>query len=249
MIYIPKFLEIFLKNTKEKVIGIIITSPASTKGWKELLKVYFYLGYVFNFFWVVFMHILLYLLDLISLLIPLKHTKTFRGISRKYGLVYKKEKDINSIKFIEFIKKYSPDLIISIACGQIFKKDLLSIPRLGAINIHSSLLPKYRGMLPSFWVLYNKEPCTGVTVHFMDEKIDKGRIILQEKVYIDYPTTMHELITSLKIKGSKVLLKAITKIKKNPKKHSYPVIPNGKYYSLPSKEQIKKFRKEGGRLR
>ena len=66
----------------------------------------------------------------------------------------------------------------------IFKKELLKIPRYGCINLHCSILPKYAGLLPSFWTIYNKEEKIGSTVHYMDDKIDNGAILGQVKTYM-----------------------------------------------------------------
>ena len=250
LLYLPLFFDIFLKNTKDIVSGIVITSPASTKGWRDILKTYFYLGSWTGFFWIFLVQFFLNILDVITRVLPLKHSLTFSGIARKYRIGHiKRVKNINSKSFISFMKNKRPDIIVSVACGQIFKKELLQVPSYGAINIHSSLLPKYRGMLPSFWALYHNEKHSGITVHFMDEKIDQGRIIVQERFSIEGVKTMHWLIRYSKAKGALVLLKALERLRNTPKKEKYPVMGKGRYYSLPSKKEIEEFRAMGKRLR
>ena len=82
-----------------------------------------------------------------------------------------------------FIKKLSPDIIIVSSFNQIIPKPIISIPKLGVINIHPSLLPKYRGATPTVWALMNGEKETGVTIHFIeDERIDNGNIITQSRL-------------------------------------------------------------------
>ena len=92
-------------------------------------------------------------------------------------------KDLNTIKIIQTLK---PDLIIVSNFNQIFPAEISLIPKLGVINIHPSLLPKYRGATPTFWVLMNGEKETGVTAHFIEnDKIDSGRVISQDRLKIE----------------------------------------------------------------
>lgn len=102
-----------------------------------------------------------------------------KGVSLYEGLNLKEERTHS------LIKDLSPNMIVVSAFNQIITKPIISIPRLGVINIHPSLLPKYRGATPTVWVLMNGEKKTGVTVHLIeDEKIDQGRIISQHLLNI-----------------------------------------------------------------
>ena len=94
--------------------------------------------------------------------------------------------DINEEAFIEKMKQYGPDLILSAAYPQIFSKKLLSIPEQGAINFHPSLLPRCRGAHPHFWSIATGERLGGITAHYMTEDIDDGDIIAQIKFPIDH---------------------------------------------------------------
>lgn len=91
------------------------------------------------------------------------------------------------------LKEIAPDLIISVAWRYIFKRDILSIPRMGAINFHGSMLPKCRGANPTNWAIICGEKETGVTVHFIDEGVDTGDIIIQEAIPIDLEDTAYTL--------------------------------------------------------
>jgi len=95
--------------------------------------------------------------------------------------------------FCNEIQSMTPDLLVVIAFGQILKKDLLKIPRWGALNIHASLLPKYRGAAPIHWAILNNEPNTGLTAMRMDEGLDTGPILYQEEVPILENETAGEL--------------------------------------------------------
>jgi len=98
-------------------------------------------------------------------------------------------KEINSPKFIKVLTELKPDLIISASFPKIFCKDILRIPSLGCINTHPSLLPKYRGMAPDFWAIINGDKEAGLTVHFLDEGVDSGDIIIQGKVGVSSADT------------------------------------------------------------
>lgn len=120
-------------------------------------------------------------------------------------------------KFIEKLKELKPSLIVLFSYGKKIPPEILKIPEFGTINIHPSLLPKYRGAAPVEWTLINGEKETGITVIKMDEEIDHGEIIVQEK----FPITHEDNALTLKEKISKiapeVLIKAIEKIKNGEK--------------------------------
>ncbi len=122
--------------------------------------------------------------------------------------------------FCELIKGKEPDLIIVVAFGQIFKKDFLSIPRWGVINIHASLLPKYRGAAPIQWAILNNESQTGLTVMHMDERMDTGPILFQEEVPIIQDETAGQLHDRLALKAGDLIIKALNQMAGNPIKES-----------------------------
>src|SRR2546428_813322 len=101
--------------------------------------------------------------------------------------------DLNSAGFVDQVRRLGVDLIVVAGFGRILKKTLIGTPRLGCVNVHSSLLPRYRGPEPFYWVLVNRETTTGVTLHHVDEGIDSGDIILQRDLEIlpnDTATTL-----------------------------------------------------------
>ena len=112
----------------------------------------------------------------------------------------------------EEIKKYNPDLIVTCAYGQIVPKKVLDIPRLGCINVHASILPKYRGGAPIHYAVINGEEETGITIMYMDVGMDTGDIIEIEKIKIeenDTVETMHDKLSSL---GANLLEKVLPDI-------------------------------------
>lgn len=126
--------------------------------------------------------------------------------------IYQPLKIRNNPEFIEEIKKLKLDLICVVAYGKILPKELLEIPKYGCINVHGSLLPKYRGAAPIQWAVLNGDKETGITTMYMDEGMDTGDIILQEKVTIDSDETTGELWQKLSRIGAKLLVETVEQI-------------------------------------
>ena len=116
-------------------------------------------------------------------------------------------------EFINTLKEINPDLIIVVAYGQILPKALLDIPKFGCVNVHVSLLPKYRGAAPINWVIINGEEKTGVSTMFMDEGLDTGDVILQSEFALDDEITAGELHDKMTVEGAKVLCETLDLIK------------------------------------
>lgn len=151
---------------------------------------------------------------------------------------------INSESNLKIIRSYKPDIIVSILGNQIFKSQLINIPSKGCINLHTALLPKYRGLMPTFWVLKNNEKFTGVSVFFMDEGIDSGPIIIQKKIKIE--TNIHrELITLTKKIGMEALVEAIMNIKDGKVKLKDNIHKKMSYYSFPKRPDVIDFYNSG----
>lgn len=112
----------------------------------------------------------------------------------------------------EELKKINPDLIVLTAYGQIVPKSVLDIPRFGSINIHPSLLPKYRGASPVQSTILNGDKITGVTIYQMDEKMDHGAILMQRELEIKDNPTCEELKEILANFGANLLNETLPKI-------------------------------------
>ncbi len=120
----------------------------------------------------------------------------------------------NNTEFIEKIKKINPDVICVVAYGKILPKELLEIPKLGCINVHGSLLPKYRGAAPIQWAVLNGDKTTGITTMYMDEGMDTGDMILKEEIEIGEDETTGELWNRLAKVGADLLAKTLELIEK-----------------------------------
>tara|TARA_B100001057_G_C22826782_1_gene941754 strand:- start:628 stop:1521 length:894 start_codon:yes stop_codon:yes gene_type:complete len=138
-----------------------------------------------------------------------------KELSTQEGIDFITEKNINSPKFIEKLKRYNCDIFISMSFNQIFKKETYTIPTIGTINCHAGKLPFYRGRNILNWVLINDEKEFGITVHFVNEGIDTGDILLQKTFPINDNDSYKTLLEKAYIECPKLLLNAINLIKEN----------------------------------
>jgi methionyl-tRNA formyltransferase len=168
------------------------------------------------------------------------------GVARRHGIPILTPASVNAPEFVAHVRDaLRPDLIVSVAASQIFREPLLAIPPLGCVNIHGALLPRYRGMLPSFWTLYNGEPEGGVTVHYMSAGIDDGRIIDQRRFPIHANDTVETLIGRSKALGAELLADVLARLKQG----NVTTYPNdaaeGTYYSFPSRKDVQHLKALG----
>jgi methionyl-tRNA formyltransferase len=151
---------------------------------------------------------------------------------------------VNAPHNLAILADLKPDLFVSIGGNQIFKRPLLDIPTNGCINLHTALLPKYRGLMPSFWVLKNQEKYTGISVFMVDEGIDSGPLVVQKKIEIGN-RTQEELITYTKDLGMDCILEAICLIRDG----KVVLMPNPKeemtYFSFPTSKDVLEFKRNG----
>ena len=128
--------------------------------------------------------------------------------------LFQPEKITNNTEFKDEIRNLNPDLVCVVSYGVILPKSFLKIPPLGCINVHPSMLPKYRGSAPIQWAILNGDKKTGVTIMYLNEQMDAGDIITQEEVDIDDDETTGELWNRLSTVGAKLLLKSVEDIEK-----------------------------------
>lgn len=130
-------------------------------------------------------------------------------VAHQIGLPVLQPEKIRNEEFISIIRKQEPEIIIVVAYGKILPKALLEVPRLGAVNVHGSLLPKYRGAAPIQWAIINGERKTGVTIMKMDEGMDTGPVLLVEETEIQPTDTSGTLGERLAVIGANALIKAL----------------------------------------
>ena len=131
----------------------------------------------------------------------------------KYSIPIMQPENLNNGEVLSIIKKMSPDIFIVVAYGLILKQHVLSIPKFGALNIHASLLPKYRGAAPINWAIFNNEKETGLSAMLLDEGMDSGDVLLTEKIFVDLTETAGQLHDRLMALSGPFILKVLDGLK------------------------------------
>jgi len=134
-------------------------------------------------------------------------------LAEKHGLPVLQPESVRTEPFFEQMRQLAPDLLVVAAYGKILPEPLLQLPRLGAINVHGSLLPKYRGAAPIQWAVINGETETGITIMQMDAGMDTGDILLTVPVPIGPQETAGELFARLARLGGETLGTSIARLK------------------------------------
>ncbi|KAB3535233.1 methionyl-tRNA formyltransferase [Alkaliphilus pronyensis] len=136
-------------------------------------------------------------------------TPPVKDVAIREGITVYQPSNLKADDTLETIRALKPDLIVVVAYGHILTKDILEVPPFGSINVHASLLPKYRGAAPINWVIINGESKTGVTTMYMDVGLDTGDMILKEETLIGADETAGELHNRLSGLGADLLTKTI----------------------------------------
>ena len=152
------------------------------------------------------------------------------------GLTLLQPEKVKEETFQEVARGLKPDLFVVVAYGQILPKSLLSIPKYGAVNVHASLLPRYRGAAPIAWAILKGEKVTGVTTMAMDEGMDTGDILLQTEVPISDKETCETLHDRLALLGAQLLLKTLENMEKG-NVGPIPQDPSKATYAPPLKKE------------
>ena len=170
------------------------------------------------------------------------------AVARKYSVPLYSTSNVNSEEFRALLKSLGIELIVSISGTQFYGARLREQTPKGIINCHGGLLPKYRGLMPSFWTLANGEKEGGVTVHFVDGKIDNGPIVLQRRYRINPVDTLEEVMARSKDLAAEAIIDAVRMIESG----SYRPVANpeseASTFSMPDREDVRRFRSQGHRF-
>jgi len=156
-------------------------------------------------------------------------------------------RSINAPESVALINSYHPDVIVSVFFNQRLHRDVLNLPRLGCINLHNSLLPKYAGIDPSFHAVADGETVVGSSVHFMEERLDSGPVIGQYQ-HTRHPdeTVLHLDYTVMK-EGIKIVGVALDECETGMVRTAAQNPSFRTYYSFADRKEVKQFKRAGGR--
>ncbi|HEX6041336.1 methionyl-tRNA formyltransferase [Longimicrobium sp.] len=170
---------------------------------------------------------------------------SLRAVARRHGIPFRIERDANAPAFLERLRGHAPDVVVSFSAPQVFRRELLGLPAKGCINLHCSLLPHYRGLLPSFWVLFHGEPRSGATVHLMDAEIDNGGILAQAEVDIRGFRTMTQVLDATKRRGGELMVETLRRLRAGGVEALPNPVDDGSYFTWPTDDQARAFRAKG----
>ncbi|UCG93962.1 MAG: methionyl-tRNA formyltransferase [Candidatus Aerophobus sp.] len=159
----------------------------------------------------------------------LEYSEVKKFVLEKNLTLFQPEKIVDS-NFVKGVKELAPDLIVVVAFGKVLSPEVLSIPQKGCVNIHFSLLPKYRGPAPVQWALLEGNSYTGVSSIFMKEEVDAGDIILQKKVSID-PEDNYLTLQDKLCEAGVVLLEETLNLVRQGRVSRYPQDSSGISYA------------------
>ncbi len=246
--FIPINIEKIIKNNIKDVI-LIGVNVIKSKGAINSKKLYFFKGFGFiesiKYAFLIIFQMLKDLVDIIFLYKIFDGTKSIKSVCYKNNVEYIELVNPNSNSYLEYLKYNKVDLLISFSAPIIFKEKLLKTPKYGCINLHCSLLPKYSGLMPSFWTLYKNEEFTGVSIHYMDSEIDNGKLLNQQIIKIPKDISIFNLICLTKNIGGELMCRTIKEICHG----NHMVKPNKQdkkyYYSWPTIKQMNEFIRNG----
>jgi len=170
---------------------------------------------------------------------------TLSQLCHAYGIPHEKIGNPNASEFVESVRRRGADLLVSVACPYILQVPLLTIAPKGAINIHHAPLPRYKGMMPTFWQMFHGEKSVGLTIHYMSAKIDEGEALLQDKQAIEPSETLDHLIQRSKRHGAHCMARVLRQIQEGTAKPVALDHSKGSYFTFPTSAEIKEFHFRG----
>jgi len=174
--------------------------------------------------------------------------RSIEALARAMGVPVVPTRSVNRPAYIERVRAVAPDIIVSVAAPEIFKRELLAVPRLGCINVHCGRLPNYRGMLPTFWQMLRGEPAATITVHAMAEKIDAGDVLATQTFAIEPRDSLDRVITGTKRESARLLILVLRDFRTEQVQPMPLDKTEAAYFSFPRSADVREFRKRGHRL-
>jgi methionyl-tRNA formyltransferase len=241
-LYVIRFFDVFLAELPRdriELAGITVSRAFHEPIWKTALRIRRFYGT-----W-----------DFLRLLVKWMRAKvsgrSIGSLARAAGVRVVDAESVNSPEFRDMLSGLGIDVLVSVAAPEVFKAPLLSIPRLGCINIHSGRLPQYRGMMPTFWQMRAGESVATVTIHEMAEKLDAGGIVATLDFPLEQRDTLDRVITGTKQEGARLMIRTLLRFEpvSGARPASTPFdVAQGKYNRFPDPQSVREYRARGHRM-
>lgn len=238
-LYVAEFFEAFLslyKGEEIRIVGISIQQPFNEGRFstaQRVLSLYGPTGFA-------------------RLLVRFARRKlqgrSIARLARDVNIPFVPTMSVNDSGFVERVKFLDPDVIVSVAAPEIFKTAILEVPRLGCINVHSGRLPRYRGMMPTFWQMRSGEPNVTVTVHEMAEKLDAGAVLGTAECRIAQRDSLDRVMVAAKHEGARLLIRVLRELAAGEIQPQQLDMTEASYFSFPSRADVLRLRQLGHRL-
>jgi methionyl-tRNA formyltransferase len=174
--------------------------------------------------------------------------QSIAAVCARHHVPYAEAQDVNAPEFLDELRKKGPDVIVSVSCPQIFKTPLIDLPPKGLLNVHGAILPQYRGVMPSFWMLANGEQEAGVSIYFVNEQIDAGDLCGQRVFDISSDESLDAFLRRSKAIAADLLVDVLDEVERGEANRTPLDLSLGSYYSWPDKDAVRRFRASGRRL-
>jgi methionyl-tRNA formyltransferase len=249
--YLPKVLDKYLREFADSTAGINIQGNNQGKRTMretamELMKVYGVVYFGMKATQMVFNKIRSKIVN--GLLGSTRRCYTVEAVAKKYKVPVHRTADVNSEEFLQLLRGLKVEFIVSISGTQLYKKALRMQTPFGIVNCHGALLPKYRGLMPSFWTLANGEKFGGSSVHFVDRKLDNGPIVVQERYRIHSHDTLEDVMARSKDIAAEAIIKCVRLVEAGDP----PLMVNDEtqqsHFAMPTKADVERFQRNGHRF-
>ncbi|MDX2130815.1 MAG: formyltransferase family protein [Planctomycetota bacterium] len=249
--YLPKVLDKYLREFADSTAGVNIQGNNQGKRTmvetaRDLLKVYGPVYFGYKAARMVFNKVRAKIVN--GVLGSTRRCYSVEAVARKYGVPVDRTDDVNSEAFRGLLRERGVEFIVSISGTQLYRKDLRMQTPFGIVNCHGALLPKYRGLMPSFWTLANGEAWGGSSVHYVDRKLDNGPIVVQKR----YRIWKHDSLEDVMARSKDLAAEAIIECVRLVEAGSPPLTPNPEaeqsHFAMPTKDDVARFRRNGHRF-
>jgi len=174
--------------------------------------------------------------------------RSIARVCERHGVPCESIRDVNDPLFLERLRMLGTELVVSVSCPQIFKRPLIDLPERGCLNVHGALLPEYRGIMPSFWMLANDEKRAGVSIFFVNEDVDAGELCGQRTFEIRPGETLDAFLRRSKTVAAELLLDVLEEVEQSTVSRTPLDLSAGSYYSWPDRRAVQRFQAAGRRL-
>lgn len=184
----------------------------------------------------------------LSLTLRRPRVQTLRQLSRRYRVPLITVRSVNGQTALAQLRRWQPELIACVYVFQLLKLPLIGLPACGVINVHPALLPRNRGLLPYVWALANGDIRTGATVHYVNEKLDEGDVILQREISIASHDTAFAVAYRSAQAGGELIVDAVRQIAAGTAPRTPQDLDQASYFSWPNRVGLRRLENRGHRF-